>query len=247
MLPERPDFSRRAELSEWMDGQCSRDELRACLRDLARVNRWLLAYRPLLTWLDSLELKRLGEPLRILDVGCGYGDVLRRIERWAQDRRIDVELTGIDLNSECVAIAAEATGAASAIEWVNADVFAYTTKAPPHLVVTSLFTHHLADRDVVRFLRWAEEQAAVGWFINDLVRHPTPYRLFRLLAWGTRLHPFVRHDGPVSILRAFVPEDWRGLCDAAGLRAQDVTIRGYTPGKLCAMRRKHESGNGRDR
>lgn len=241
MPPEQPDFSRRAnltELTELMDEPCSRAELRACLHDLARVNRWLLAYRPLLLWLDSLELARIGEPVRILDVGCGYGDVLRRVERWAQERRIDVELTGIDLNPDAVAIAAEASDASSAIQWVAADAFAYAAEKPPHLVVSSLFTHHLADAQVVRFLRWMEGRAEVGWFVGDLVRHPTPHRLFRLLAWGTRLHPFVQHDGPVSIERAFVPEDWRRMAAEAGLRAQDVKIRAYTPGKLCVMRRK---------
>jgi len=238
MLPERPDFGRRAQLTEWMDEPCSREELRACLRDLARVNTWLMAYRPLLSWLDSLDLARLGEPVRILDVGSGYGDVLRRIERWARGRGIAVELTGIDLNRDSVAIAAEATAAPSAIEWVNADAFAYVPAKPQHLVVSSLFTHHLPDAEVVQFVRWIDERATVGWFINDLVRHPTPYYLFRLLGWGTRLHPFVRHDGPISILRAFVPEEWRGFCAEAGLREQDVTIRGYTPGKLCVMRTK---------
>jgi hypothetical protein len=52
------------------------------------------------------------------------------------------------------------------------------------------------------------------------------------------LHPFVQHDGPVSIRRAFVAEEWQRLCAAAGLRPQDVTIRGFTPARLCVMRRK---------
>ena len=243
--PDRPDFSRRAELTELMDEPCSREELRACLRDLAKINRWLLAYRPLLVWLESLDLARVqnetGEPVRILDVGCGYGDVLRRIGRWASERGIAVELTGIDLNPDAVAIAAETSGGTSAIRWVAADVFAYAPEKPPHLVMSSLFTHHLRDADGVRFLQWMEERSQIGWFVSDLVRHPTPYRLFQLLAWATRLHRFVQHDGPVSIARAFVPEDWKGMCAEAGLRAQDVAIRAYTPGRLCVMRRKVRS------
>lgn len=244
MLPERPDFRRRAQLTEKMDEPCSPEQLRACLRDIARVNRWLLAYRPLLRWLDSLDPAQIGtqtgEPVRILDVGCGYGDGLRRIEQWARERRIDVELTGIDLNPDAVAIAADASEGSSATRWVATDVFAYTPEKPPHLVVSSLFTHHLVDADVVRFLRWTEEHVGAGWFVSDLVRHPTPYRLFRLLAWGMRLHPFVQHDGPVSIARAFVPGDWRRMCAEAGLPEQDVTIRAYTPGRLCVMRRKSQ-------
>jgi SAM-dependent methyltransferase len=236
MRPEALDFSVRAELTEWMDEPCSRDELRACLRDIARVNRWLLAYRPVLDWLDSLAFENVTGPIRILDVGCGYGDVLRRIERWAELRGVAVELTGIDLNPDAVAIAAEASGQQSAIRWRRADVFGYAPEEPPHVVVSSLFTHHLAETDIVRFLQWMERQALTGWFIHDLSRNRNPYYLFCLLAKGMRLHPFVRHDGPVSIRRSFVPEDWQRMCSAAGLVARDVIIRGYKPGKLCVMR-----------
>ena len=154
------DFRQRAQLTERMDEPCSREELRACLRDVARLNRWFLAYWPLLDWLNAVAPPR-GEPLRILDVGCGYGDGLRRIERWARVRGIAVELTGLDLNPDAVAIATEATPAASRIEWIGGDVFAYMPPKPVHLVISSLFTHHLAEANVIRFLQWMEQNAAL--------------------------------------------------------------------------------------
>jgi SAM-dependent methyltransferase len=238
MQPKALDFGRRAQLAELMDEPCSREELRACLRDLAFVNRWLMGYRPVLTWLDSFPFSRTDQPVRILDVGCGYGDGLRRIERWARARGIAVELTGIDLNPDTVAIAAEASDPKCRIEWVRADVFAYAPRKQIDLVVSSLFAHHLVDQHVARFLGWLEEHARIGWCINDLSRNAAPYHLFRAFAKVMGLHPFVQHDGPVSIARAFVPEDWQAMCAAAGLRGQDVTIRGFTPGRLCVMRRK---------
>jgi SAM-dependent methyltransferase len=231
------DFSRRAQLAERMDEPCSREQLRACLRDIARTNRWFLAYRPVLHWLDSLALPQHDGPLRILDVGSGYGDGLRRIEQWAGRRGVAVELTGLDLNPDAAAIAAEA-GGGSSIEWVAADVFAYEPRKPVHLVVSSLLTHHLAERDVIRFLQWMEQHATLGWFINDLSRAAVPYHVFRVLAKLARLHPFVRHDGPVSIARAFVPEDWQRMCAAAGLGDGDVVIRKFKPARLCVDRRK---------
>jgi SAM-dependent methyltransferase len=233
-----PDFQNRAHLTELMDEPCSREQLRACLRDLAKVNRWLLAYRPLLWWLESLDLRRLSEPLRILDVGCGYGDGLRRIEQWAQSRSMAAELTGLDLNPDSTAIAAEASGASHRIHWVTGDVFSYRMRKPPHLIVSSLFTHHLADADVERFVNWMEQSAEVGWFINDLSRAPIPYHLFRMLSKLTGLHPFVQHDGPVSIARAFKPEDWRNYCTNAGLVESDISIRPFKPGRLCVSRSK---------
>ncbi|HSZ15886.1 MAG TPA: methyltransferase domain-containing protein [Terracidiphilus sp.] len=238
MPREVPDFSRRAQLAELMDEPCSREELRACLRDLAKVNRWLLGYRPLLRWLEALGLDGVQRPVRVLDVGCGYGDGLRRIEEWARARGIPVELTGIDLNADSVAIAAEASGPGCRVEWVQADVFAYEAEKPIDLVMSSLFTHHLSDADVVRFVQWMEAKARRGWCVNDLSRAAIPYHLFRIFSRGMGLHPFVQHDGPVSIRRAFVAEEWQRLCAAAGLRPQDVTIRGFTPARLCVMRRK---------
>jgi 2-polyprenyl-3-methyl-5-hydroxy-6-metoxy-1,4-benzoquinol methylase len=235
-----PDFRTRAQLTELMDEPCSRDQLRACLRDIAWTNRMSLAYRPLLGWLNALAtaLPALAEPLHILDVGCGYGDGLRRIERWAERHGIAVELTGLDLNPDAIAIAAEASPAASTIQWVSANVFAYQPPKPVHLVVSSLFTHHLAGSDIVRFLQWMERHAQIGWFINDLSRAAIPYHFFRVFSKLAMLHPFVQHDGPVSIARSFLPEEWRTMCAAAGLGPQDAAIQSFKPARLCVARLK---------
>lgn len=232
------DFRRRAELTELMDEPASRDELRACLRDLARVNRWTLGYRPLLHWLRSFVPSRTSHPIHILDVGCGYGDSLRRIERWARGLGAKVEFTGLDLSQDTISIAADATSRSSNIRWVASDVFDYKPHKPIHIVISSLFTHHLSDSEVIRFVQWMERYAALGWFINDLSRHPTPYRLFRIFSKWMGFHPYVQHDGPVSIARSFVPEDWQRICSAAGLGQGDIAIRGFTPGRLCVGRRK---------
>ena len=42
--------------------------------------------------------------------------------------------------------------------------------APIDFVVSSLFTHHLSDAMIVRFLRWMEATARRGWLIYDLQR-----------------------------------------------------------------------------
>jgi len=230
------DFRQRAQLSELMDEPCTREVIEACLRDLARVNRWFGAYRPVLRWLDEVRPQTVSEPVRILDVGCGYGDGLRRIERWARERGIPVELTGIDLNPDSIAIATSQSD--SRIRWIAGNVFAYRPPRPAHLIVSSLFTHHLGDSDVVRFVRWMEENAQMGWFINDLSRAAVPYHLFRWFAKLAGLHPFVQHDGPVSIARAFVPGEWRQLCTQAGLTQDQFEVCSYTPARLCVSRRK---------
>jgi SAM-dependent methyltransferase len=240
MPHNQPDFRHRAQLHELMDEPCSRLQMRACLRDLAWTNRCTLAYRPQRLWLDSLapHLVALRQPIRILDVASGYGDGLRKIERWAITRGIPVELTGLDLNPDATAIAAEATPASSRIHWVNANVFDYDPPQPFHLIVCSLFTHHLVEDDIVRFLQWCEQNSTIGWFINDLSRAAFPYHFFRVFSSLARLHPFVQHDGPVSIARSFVPEDWQRICRAAGLQDVNIRIQPFTPARLCVSRRK---------
>ncbi len=238
MLPDALDFGSRAQLTERMDEPCSREQLRGCLRDLARVNRWFLGYRPILDWLgECAPAMEIAGPMRILDVGCGYGDCLRRVARWAHARRIAVVLTGLDINPDAVSIAAEADPAFR-IEWVCANVFDYEPSRRPHLIFSSLFTHHLKDEEVIDYLVWTEEHAERGWFINDLSRNAVPYHLFRLVSKLLRLHPFVQHDGPVSFARSFSEDDWRRLCAAAGLGASDASIRRYTPARLCVARRR---------
>ena len=244
MQPDVLDFSRRAEpaeLPELMDEPCSREVLRACLNDLARVNRWFLAYRPVLSWLNSLELASVDRPIHILDVGCGYGDGLRRIEQWANKRRIAVKLTGCDLNPDTIAIAAEASPPSSRIRWMASDVFALQSETPIDIIVSSLVTHHLTEHEIIRFLTWMEGTAQIGWFINDLSRASIPYRLFKAFAKVANLHPFVQHDGPVSIARAFVADDWRKMSRAAGIAESEIVIASFKPARLCVARAKQRS------
>jgi SAM-dependent methyltransferase len=240
MLHNTPDLRHRARIVELMDEPCSREQLRACLRDIARTNRWTMAYRPMFDWLNTLiPLLRLTVgPIRVLDVGFGYGDTLRRIECWAKRHRIHVELIGIDRNPEATAIASDASLASCTINWISADVFSFKLQRPVHLVVSSLFAHHLVEDDVVRFLMWMEQHTETGWFITDLQRTPISYHFFRRFSKLTRLHPFVQHDGPVSIARSFVHEDWRRMCEAACINNSNVLIRSFRPSWLCVARRK---------
>ena len=82
------DLSRRSFDPELMDTeQVSFEEFQHCLRDLRRINLCTLAYRPTLTWLGRVVERTGRKYLRILDVGFGYGDMLREIDRWARQAR----------------------------------------------------------------------------------------------------------------------------------------------------------------
>lgn len=233
----RESFRERAQLTELMDEPASYKQFRDCLRDLERVNRTVLAYRPTFRWLKQFSGPSVS-PLNILDVGSGGGDMLRRIEQWARPRYLSVQLTGIDLNPHAARAAREFAPVSSRIEWVTSDIFAYNPRRSVDLIISSIFTHHLTDADIVRFIQWMEKTAARGWFINDLSRSWKSWYLFRILARLMRWHPFVVHDGPVSIQRSFRPEDWRRYLTAAGLTKNEAQIYPAWPGRLCVSRVK---------
>ncbi len=193
MVTPKLDLSQRADLVEKMDQPCSYEELRACLHDIARVNRLTFANRPTIEWLEELAATHMSsQPLYIVDVGCGYGEILRIIDTWAKRRSIPVVLIGIDLNPDAIRAAKEATPPAQRIEWIVGDALSDSIPYKIDIVISSLLTHHLTNQQIIQFLRWMEQHARVGWFINDLHRQPIPYHVFRLLVPFTNLHPFVK-------------------------------------------------------
>lgn len=239
-----PGFAadRRSREPEWMDTEAvGYEDFQACLRDLATVNRWSLGARPTLAFLDRVAaagLFDLGRPLAIVDVGSGYGDGLRAVADWARRRGLAVRLTGVDLNPWSTRAAREATADDPSIDWVTADVFDWAKAGQvPDIVLSALFTHHLDDDGVIRFLRWMEGTAGIGWFVNDLHRHTVSYHGFRAISTAARWHRFVRHDGPVSIARGFVRADWDKLLAAAGVSG--ARIESVVPFRLCVSRVRH--------
>jgi 2-polyprenyl-3-methyl-5-hydroxy-6-metoxy-1,4-benzoquinol methylase len=226
------DLTRRSTAAELMDETTTTPEDYArCLSDLEMVNRVTLTHGPTLRWLDKATASlRPGGPISILDVASGHGDLLRAIHRWSVKRGIRVTLEGIDLNPRSAAAAALATPPEMAITWRTGDVFAYRPASPPDFIVSSQFTHHLDDMQVVAFLSWLERHAAWGWFVADLQRHAIPYYGFRILARVMGWHPIVRYDGTVSIARGFRRPEWERLAALAGVTAD---IRWHLMFRLC--------------
>jgi SAM-dependent methyltransferase len=231
-----PGFRNRSTEAEQMDTDCvDYADYRRCLRDLSRVNLVTRTYAPTLAWLSRRNLRR-GERFSLLDVGFGYGDMLRRIGAWSERRGLQAELHGVDLNPWAAQAAREATPDANGIRYATGDLFAFEPERRFDFIVSAQFTHHLPDARIVEFIRWMERHAARGWFISDLHRHPFPYYGFPLLARAAFWHPFVRTDGQISIARSFVRSDWAALTALAGLETGAIEISWHLPFRLCVGR-----------
>ena len=224
----------RARRDEQMDDPGLDPEIYAeVLHDLSRVNAWTLAARPTLAFLAR---GAAGMPaFRLLDVGFGHGDMLRRIARWAKRRDIAVDLIGVDLNPKSAAVARAATPIHWPIEFRTGDY--RDVAGPVDFVVSSAVTHHMSDAEIHGFLRFMEERPARGWLVNDIYRGAFAYHGFPLLCRVMGWHRIVREDGQLSIARGFRESDWRSLIDGAGLPdpAAPAIVRRF-PFRLCVER-----------
>lgn len=206
-------------------------ELARSLELVDRVNRWFGGRRALRRHLEELEVAR-GRRLRVLDVGCGAGHALLALrERWPGPGRPGL-LVGVDRHPEITALAEENVGPVGQVVVVQGDALRlpFATDAFD-LVICTLTLHHFFGGDAVRALREMARVACVAIVVNDLERHVLNYWAARLLAvtlW--RASPVTRHDGPLSVRRAFTRSELRRLGEEAGLA--DVRVRRHFPFRL---------------
>jgi 2-polyprenyl-3-methyl-5-hydroxy-6-metoxy-1,4-benzoquinol methylase len=195
--------------------------------DLATVNVVTMAARPTL---DFLARGTVGmKCFKLLDVGYGDGDMLRRISRWAARRGVEAELVGVDLNPRSEIAARAHTPSGMAIDWRTGD-YADLAGQGWDFVISSLVAHHMTHAQLVAFLRFMEKEAARGWLVNDLHRHRFAHWGFPILARLFGWHRIVRLDGTLSIARSYRPAEWPPVLAEAA-----VTARVYRafPYRLC--------------
>jgi 2-polyprenyl-3-methyl-5-hydroxy-6-metoxy-1,4-benzoquinol methylase len=157
-------------------------------------------------------------PMRVLDVACGGGDTIVTLSRWAKRKGIALKIDGCDLSPLAVAHArnrAEEAGVNTHV--FELDVAADSMPEGYDLIMCSLFLHHLSAADATRFLRSACSMAERAVVVHDLVRSRFGY----WLAWfGTRAllcNDVCRHDGPLSVSKAFTLREMERIAEDAGV------------------------------
>lgn len=207
-----PDLTQRSEAAELMDDlTIGGPELAETLAQLRWINRLLGAAWPTLEGVVYLW-RQAGQPaqLSVLDVGAGSGDVNRRLLGWANQRRIALQLTLVDIHPDTCQVAAAYYRGEPRVRVVQGDVL-QLSEYQADIVTASLFLHHFPAAQVPAVLTAMGRTARLGVVINDLHRH--------LLAWAfiwlaTRLfsrNRLIRHDAPLSVQRGFRPADLNHL------------------------------------
>jgi SAM-dependent methyltransferase len=212
-----PSFRKRNNSKELLDGDnIPFEDIQQNMVELDRINSHLGGHAITNAAVDQLLQNSGNEIVHIAEIGCGGGDNLRSIKKWADKNQKNVALTGIDINSECIAFARQHEENKQ-IRFIHSDYRNVVFEQKPTLVFSSLFCHHFTDQELKEQLQWMHRNSTLGFFINDLHRHPLAYYSISLLTRLFSKSYLVKNDAPISVLRGFTRDDWKRIFREAGL------------------------------
>lgn len=219
-------LEKRSNEPELMDDFTLSDEdMRKTLEELEVINNWLGGHKVVLDALKKVVSKAgvRQTPLRIADIGCGGGDTLLNIARWARKKNIAVELTGIDANNYIVAYAQKRCAPFPEIRFEHHDVFSDTFARQQYdITICSLFCHHFTDKELITMFRQLHQQSGIAVIINDLHRHWLAYHSIKYITALFSKSRMVKYDAPLSVWRAFKRTELKSLIEQARITSYQL-------------------------
>jgi len=215
----------RSNAPELMDDfQMEGEILRDALDKIASINQLLGGNKVTLNGIKILiQSKPKDEPIRITDIGCGNGDMLRTLADYAEEKRLNFILKGIDANNFTIKHAENLSERYNNISYECRDIFDNLTEEQPcDIFICTLTLHHFKDEDIIRILEKFKQSAKMGIVINDLHRSALAYYLFKALCFVFGLNDMSREDGLVSILRGFKKADLIKYSRQLNLKFSDI-------------------------
>lgn len=216
------------------------EEFHDCLQELRLINVLTMAYKPTLVWLKNLIQEKKSNNLSIIDVGSGGGDMLRIIASWAKKNKVQIDLNrliGVDLNPWSKK-SAELHSCALPIFYETSNIFTFDIAPNVDVMISALFTHHLDNDTLVRFIQYMDLHTNYGWFINDLHRHAFPYYFIKYATRMFSRNRLIQHDAPLSVARAFTKKDWELVLRQANIPLDSIKISWVFPFRYCISRVK---------
>ncbi|GAC1354687.1 MAG: hypothetical protein NVSMB42_12640 [Herpetosiphon sp.] len=191
------------------------DLLAGNFRDMVAADRFLGGRRGLFKrvvgWLQTMPADYTAT---ILDIATGSAEGPLALVNWAGRRKNNVHVIAGDIGYHVMDVARRRVSA-SAISLLQHDALALPFAAKSVDIVTcTQALHHFQPAEVVKLLREMARVARLGVVINDLRRCWGGYLGARLLALGAD-NSLSRHDGPLSVLRAYTRAEAQQLLDQA--------------------------------
>jgi ubiquinone/menaquinone biosynthesis C-methylase UbiE len=181
-------------------------EFAAAYHELEVINRRLGGVRAIERFLPQAKK---GRDLMMLDVAAGACDVGEALLR-----KLPCRIVALDLNGRGLRLADKTWPVVGdALELPFRD-------STFDVVMASLFFHHLSNDDCVRVLSQMWRIAKQRVLVNDLHRRAVAYFAIRAITAAFSKSTMVRHDGPVSVLRAFNKAELLKIAKSAGVPAR---------------------------
>lgn len=203
-------------------GVGSAADVRANLTEMWRLNRMLGGVTALTRHLFPL-LARTTDPQHVVDLGTGSGELALHVVGWARAKPLDVRMWLLDVSARNLAVAQANANDLAAARLVQANMG--TLPFAPGSVdyyMSSLVLHHLPPEGVIALLSETYGRARRGIVMSDLVRGYLPLAAFRLVQPVLVRNYLTRHDGALSIRRAYLPRELLALAREAGLETARV-------------------------
>jgi len=185
------------------------DVLIQTLDKIAKINQLLGGNRLTIRGVEKmLEKERSSKLITIVDVGCGNGDMLRRLADYGIRNNWNLKLIGVDANAFTINYATGLSEKYSNISYRCEDIFDKSfSEIKYDIVLCTLTLHHFKNDDILELLMLFNKNSRLGFVVNDLHRNVVAYRLFQMLCFVFRMNEMARKDGLVSILRGFKKEE----------------------------------------
>lgn len=200
------------------------EDIKQNMRELDFINTWLGGHQITIAGIKKLLQLPVDHPLgvthrqklHICEIGCGGGDNLRVIKRWCEKKHIKAKFIGIDMNPHCITYS-HSRQENDGIEFICSDYSSVQFETKPSIIFSSLFCHHFTDEQLQQQLQWMQEHATVGFFINDLQRHPLAYYAISILTKLFSKSYLVKNDAPLSVQRGFTKHELQKIISQSSL------------------------------
>ena len=203
------------------------EPLYKALQSLEWVNRWFGNHRSVVKAIHSIY-KKEEKPLRIIDLGCGGGDLALAVAKSLQKQKIKFTITGIDGNTNTIAYAQKKCVAFSKIIFLQADILSSQFSIQPcDILISSHFMYHFTGDGLVNFLKNNLSAISTAFIFSELKRNRLAMCLFKFSSFLMPISKLAKEDGLLAIKRSFSEKEWLAILKQAGIdtyRLQSVPL-----------------------
>lgn len=210
--------TRNTEIIEQMDDpNCDLRLLNNTYESFSSINRLIGGWRKIYRRKIRPLAENSTNPITILDIGCGGGDILRLLNSYLKKDGIAASFTGIEPDPR-------------AIDFANSQPqpdhirFRKTTSTELaksgdmfDIVLTNHVVHHLDQNELEQICNDADQLSRRLALFSDIERSDIGYGIFRTLAPLFFRDSFIAEDGATSVRRSYtlselretLPEPWK--------------------------------------